>query len=686
MGEIRTIPLAARLGRRVIVAALVGTVLLFVAAAFLAVSHTLTKVLLTAVGVLIGALLANVQISSSRRLAKTLVLGIAAILVSQTSFILLVWTGWKTQSLLWRLWWVSMVPSVYATHLLLLGRWTGTERGRLYRAAAGGAMIAALLWLLLGFRRHLLAGLSPWIIAPASIPAVCTVVCSIWLYVRCVRAEPAGAKLSWPAKIAILIVSHVLVLGVGMIVGRRGSPLRPVQPAASPLAHLTDAEVEAQVRSDLASLRTVVAGLKAPRYSTIPAPDAEAVSRLRREFRTFLSYRLALQRIAARHSGQQTARPADQQVRCLMLGQAATLTAYRAALRLVYVHDVATAYDLNAAAPEWGIPAGTYARIRAEVASPHAMGLCEEMAAGFEVNQDAWERTSGWAAEDFEFLTSQITESAEEIRRTRLVGTDYEVAGILERVRQDAYTPLYAVQKAVSEWMGDTRIVQREPFVTPQRLREARAVLQPGDIVLTRRNWYVSNAFLPGFWPHGALYVGTVDDLKRLGIADTPDVKARLAEFTAPAPDGHANLVIEAISEGVVFSSVEHALHADYVAVLRPRLSDADKARAIARAFSHVGKPYDFEFDFSTADKLVCTEVLYHAYDGMLDWPMQKVMGQDVLTAVQIVRKFAAARGREGRQLDFVLFLDAVPGKKDAPPSTAEALCESADRPRGFIE
>jgi len=685
MGEISTIPRATRLGRRVIVAALVGTVLLFLAAAFLAASHTLTKVLLTAVGVLIGALLANVQISSSRRLAKTLILGIAAILVSQTSFILLVWTGWKTQSLLWRLWWVSMVPSVYATHLLLLRRWTGTKRERLYRVASGSAVVAALLWLLLGFRSHLLAGLSVWIVAPAAIPAVCTVVCSIWLYVRCVRAEPAGAKLSWPAKIAILVVSHVLVLGVGMIVGRRSGPLRPAQPAASPLAHLSDAQVEAQIHGDLASLRTVSAGLD-QLHVTMAITDVPLMSdTTRRRFRTFMSYRTALQRTAARYSGSHASRAADQQTRCVMLGQAATLVAYRSTLRLVHSSGASTP-DFDAAAVQWGLPVGMYATLRGEVTSPHAMGLCEEMAAGFEANRDSWAETSGWSADDFKFLATQISGSIEEIRRTRLVGTDYEVASILERVRQDAYEPLYAVQKAVSEWMGDTRIVQRPPFVTPQRLREARAVLQPGDIVLTRRNWYVSNAFLPGFWPHGALYVGTVDDLKRLGIADTPDVKARLAEFTLPAPDGHANLVIEAISEGVVFSSAEHALHADYVAVLRPRLSDADKARAIARAFSHVGKPYDFEFDFSTTDKLVCTEVLYLAYDGMLDWPMQKVMGQDVLTAVQIVRKFAAARGREGRQLDFVLFLDAVPGKKDAPPSTAEALCESADRPRGFIE
>jgi uncharacterized protein YycO len=76
--------------------------------------------------------------------------------------------------------------------------------------------------------------------------------------------------------------------------------------------------------------------------------------------------------------------------------------------------------------------------------------------------------------------------------------------------------------------------------------------------------------------------------------------------------------VIEAMSEGVLFTSLEHAVgEADAVAVLRPRLTDAQRREAIARAFSHHAKPYDFEFDFFSTDRLVCSEVCYRAY-GLL--------------------------------------------------------------------
>ena len=37
---------------------------------------------------------------------------------------------------------------------------------------------------------------------------------------------------------------------------------------------------------------------------------------------------------------------------------------------------------------------------------------------------------------------------------------------------------------------------------------------------------------------------------------------------------------------------------------------------AIKQAFRHHHKAYDFEFDFSTADRVVCTELVYRAYQG----------------------------------------------------------------------
>src|SRR5690606_12647392 len=139
------------------------------------------------------------------------------------------------------------------------------------------------------------------------------------------------------------------------------------------------------------------------------------------------------------------------------------------------------------------------------------------------------------------------------------------------------------------------------------QIEQVRGQLQPGDIILERRNWFASNAFLPGFWPHAVLYVGSADDLQRLGLirrdeggrwtSDHAAVRQRLDRYLAMSADGHKHAVIESVSDGVIFNTLEHSLHADYAAVVRPRLSDEQKAAALAKAFAHEGKPYDFEFD-----------------------------------------------------------------------------------------
>jgi hypothetical protein len=154
--------------------------------------------------------------------------------------------------------------------------------------------------------------------------------------------------------------------------------------------------------------------------------------------------------------------------------------------------------------------------------------------------------------------------------------------------------------------------------------------------------------------------------------------------------------VIEVVSSGVIFSPLEHTAAADDLAVLRPRLSESRKNAAIARAFSHLGKAYDFDFDFFSTDKLVCTELIYRVYDEPIDgesirFPLARVMGRDTMPADEVVRMFARERSMDGEpavqglppasQLDFVLFLrgDEWSGRAD-PVGVAEFI-RTVERP-----
>ncbi len=260
------------------------------------------------------------------------------------------------------------------------------------------------------------------------------------------------------------------------------------------------------------------------------------------------------------------------------------------------------------------------------------------------------------------------------------------VLSAAQDVKNQADRDRYRIQSDVATLLGDTRIVDRKPFITIQQIEQMEKELKPGDILLERRNWYLSNPFLPGFWPHAALYVGRPEDLKELGISDHPAVRKHAAEYGKPCSDGHLRTVIEALSEGVVLSSLTHSLHADYAAVLRPQLKKAQTAKAIIRAFEHLGKAYDFNFDFDDRSRLVCSQVIYVVYEGMIDFKTVRVMGRNTLPCNDIARMFAVQRARPDRLLDFVLFLDGNPDTGQAVRCSEDAFCKSIKRPRALVE
>ena len=269
--------------------------------------------------------------------------------------------------------------------------------------------------------------------------------------------------------------------------------------------------------------------------------------------------------------------------------------------------------------------------------------------------------------------------------------------------KDTAHAVWFPVQTEVAEVMGDTKVRRLHEFlISKEQVGESVRRSEPGDVLVERRNWFVSNVGLPGFWPHAVLWLGSADELRSY-FAD-PDVdrafggsftryledKFPLAwsSFTSPDAEGHTVRLIEAMSEGVVFTSAEHSVGtADYVGSMRPMLSKLDKARAIARAFLYAGRPYDFDFDFYTDATLVCSELVYKAYEpcaeskGVL-LPLEKVVGRMTLGPNTIVRIFDDEFGTTGQQLDFAWFLDGHEQARSATFEPVEVFRRSWTRPK----
>lgn len=162
--------------------------------------------------------------------------------------------------------------------------------------------------------------------------------------------------------------------------------------------------------------------------------------------------------------------------------------------------------------------------------------------------------------------------------------------------------------------------------VTGAQCGELLALARPGDVFVTRHDDALSNLFLPGFWPHAALHLGTAAERAALGLS---------ADGRAADPCRF----LEAKKDGVRFRAAAETLAVDACVVLRPPLGRADLAAALARAMEHEGKPYDFLFDFRSADRLVCTEVVYRGFHGIgpVDFRLQEVSGRLCLPAEALI-------------------------------------------------
>ena len=144
--------------------------------------------------------------------------------------------------------------------------------------------------------------------------------------------------------------------------------------------------------------------------------------------------------------------------------------------------------------------------------------------------------------------------------------------------------------------------------------------------------------------------------------------------------------VIEAQRPGVIVSIVEESALCDSFAVLRPKVSRLDKFKAIEKAFSFVGRPYDYTFDFRNDKALLCSEVIYKGYQDAYGFDLETdlVNGRPIFPPNKLALKFDKEFG-DASQLEFVLFLDGQERSGKVKIETPEKFRASSKRPKWLI-
>ncbi|HWA97813.1 MAG TPA: YiiX/YebB-like N1pC/P60 family cysteine hydrolase [Pirellulales bacterium] len=211
---------------------------------------------------------------------------------------------------------------------------------------------------------------------------------------------------------------------------------------------------------------------------------------------------------------------------------------------------------------------------------------------------------------------------------------------LVERVRFNAMKTAGNVLSHLS-----TRPWHR-PSIGPAIRAEISRLLAPGDILITRRQYAMTNFVFPSFWPHATLYLGDAESLAAMGLREYEHVRRRwwrlVASATSLSSDdrSHTARVLEARKDGVHIRPLDSPMRSDALAILRPQLEADDIATALARGLRHEGKPYDFEFDFARSDRLVCTEVVYRSYHGLgeIRFQLRRHAGRLALVADDLLR------------------------------------------------
>lgn len=237
-------------------------------------------------------------------------------------------------------------------------------------------------------------------------------------------------------------------------------------------------------------------------------------------------------------------------------------------------------------------------------------------------------------------------------------------------------------QKKVLNIISDVDFSFRKvKYLNSEELNRIKTLIQPGDIILRRNELYLTNIGIPGFWTHSGIFTGDSAIMNTFfaglpmlgGQSPATYLDENYPEiFNIIANTPHA--VIEAISKGVVIEPIEHIANADYLVVLRTNLPREDLFKSLLTAFEYLHASYDFLFDFSNDNELVCSELVYHALRPHHDkkgvnFVFGSVDGKPFISPNDIAKQYCRENKSTAKQLTMIYYFDAAFHLKKKKPS-----------------
>lgn len=357
---------------------------------------------------------------------------------------------------------------------------------------------------------------------------------------------------------------------------------------------------------------------------------------------------------------------AEDHERAFVIGFSAALILVDAArfLREVVEARPIVKRKLNEPAPAFGIPAGVYDTIQKSLLSTRHVWHLYHAVQYFDQHEASLSERGAGA--EFEGLLSVIRRlrhrldvPARQFARAKLKNRGMRLGSHLKHGLFGR--AMYGLQKLAGTLAADKYLrIGHEPALPPAIATGIQGMLQPGDVLAVRKEYALTNYFLPGYWPHVALYLGPAAALRELGASQWESLEPHCRRLEETTKGG--GVVMESMRDGVHLRTIGSPFASDSIVVLRPRLAPSDVAEALTRSLSHRGKPYDFSFDFSRSDRLVCTEVVYRAFDGVstMNLPLVRRIGRPTLSGDDLVSMAVAGQSFDAVAVYAPMFSDQI--------------------------
>ncbi|WP_419168845.1 YiiX/YebB-like N1pC/P60 family cysteine hydrolase [Halobacteriovorax sp.] len=158
--------------------------------------------------------------------------------------------------------------------------------------------------------------------------------------------------------------------------------------------------------------------------------------------------------------------------------------------------------------------------------------------------------------------------------------------------------------------------------------------LKPMDIVFIHNENNFNNAVVEKFWDNVGIWIGSWDDIVKLGLSTHPLIK----EHQDKIQTQDLNFLVST-RQGVQLKSLNSAINQDDLAVIRKRrLSYLETVKGLTLAFSNIGKPYDYAMNPEDKKKISFAQLVFDSYP-QVNWDKSFTYKQEAVSPYKITQR-----------------------------------------------